>query len=211
MVTRIDICNRAMTNTGMEPLESEEADGADTVINIYEASLDLLLSLYPWSFNRQLRQLSSQEEPPGAHWRYRFNLPADRVGPPTAIYTSKEDVDSNRTLRLFAFDGDNGLLADHPVLWIRFPGRPSPAFWPGYFRVLVQTVMERDLAIAGPVDKGLRDRKHQDAFGTPSEHMEGGLMGVARRRDAASTPAQELVSEGGDLIEARGYHPWDSR
>jgi len=203
MVNRIDICNRALTNIGMEPIESEEAQGAETVLNAYDSELDLLLSAYPWSFARMLRQLSHVEIPPRAHWRYAFKLPADRVGQPTGIYASKEQAGRDEPLKLFEYRDDNGLLCDEPIIWIKYVGRPNPARWPGIFRKCVQLAIEVELAIAVREDKGLRDRKRQELFGSPSQGMDGGLFAEAKNVDAQSTVSQMLESESGDLIDAR--------
>ena len=203
MVNRIDICNRALTNIGCEPIESEEAQGSETVLLAYDAVLDLLLSIYPWSFNRFLRQLSPKEVPPRAHWKYRFAVPSDRVGPLTAIYACKDDVARDMPIKLFEYRGDNDLLADEPVLWVKYPGRPNPARWPGYFSHCVQLAIEAKIALSIREDKGLHDRRQQELHGTPSQGLHGGALGDAEGKDAQSTPSESFEAEAGDLVNAR--------
>lgn len=201
-MNRIEICNLALTNIGMEPIESENAEGAETVLNAYTSNVNFLISAYPWSFTRRFRELGKPDQPPKSDWRYAYRLPAGRSGPPRAYYSSKADAQRGRALQLFDIVG-NEIHCDEPRLFARFHGPTDPAFWPGYFIKCVQLAIEADLALSVREDKVLQREKLQALFGTPSQGLEGGYFGDAKAIDAQGTPAESLVSEGGDLIEAR--------
>jgi len=192
MVNRIDICNRALTNIGCEPIESEEAQGSETVLLAYDAVLDLLLSIYPWSFNRFLRQLSPKEVPPRAHWKYRFAVPSDRVGPLTAIYACKDDVARDMPIKLFEYRGDNDLLADEPVLWVKYPGRPNPAAGPVIFPIVCSLLSKRKSPCRSARTRGCMIVVNRSCMERRHKACMVALWGMPRARTRNQLPVKAL-------------------
>jgi len=197
--TRIDLIDAALMRMGAEPLQSEAAPGAELHIAIFLSITGFCLSANPWSWNTVTRRLSRLSAPPERHWPYQYTLPPDMLGTPRAVYADASGIPTTR------FELNNGVLeAEAPDIWLKHDKRSEPDVWPGYFTELIQVALMAEFALSVREDRGLRDLLTEQAFGTPREMRQGGLMGVAMGIDAQSKPSKVLrVSENNPLLTAR--------
>jgi hypothetical protein len=202
LVTRIDIINRALALIGEEPLQSETAPGADTHLALYDSILEDVLSKNPWLFARFFGALARLTEAPPARWKYAYQLPSDLLGPPMAVYDSK-DTSRRPPLQLFELVEGRQLWADAAEVWIRGVRKPSPLYWPGYFRELVRLALAAELALAVREDGVLRTRLRAEAYGDASVPGSGGQFAVAAGLDSQGSPSVIIAEGRNPLLEAR--------
>lgn len=202
MTTRIDLINECLVLNGSGLLVSESAPGAETHIACWNRATELILSAHPWYCCSYIRQLNRRQDPPSpAHWRYTFDLPTELVGAPRAFYPDK---DCRRPTTSFELLGPREVRTDHETLWCRGPWNVAPNYWPGYLREVIMLLIRSELALSTREDRVLRDKLRQDAIGTPSEAMQGGLLAAARSLDDMAKPSP-VIADGSDnpLISAR--------
>lgn len=200
MTTRIALINECLVLNGSNPLVSESAPGADTHIACFNRATELILSAHPWYCNSYIRQLNRNSAPPEAHWRYEFSLPAELIGAPRAFYDRKDCRQPTTQFELF---GPRQVRTDHEILWCRGPWNVAPSYWPGYLREVITLLIRSELALSTREDRVLRDKLRQDAIGTPSEAMQGGLLAAARSLDDMAKPSPVIADGNNPLISAR--------
>jgi len=205
MTTRIDLINECLVLNGSNPLVTESAPGAATHIACFNRATELILSCHPWNCNSFVRALDRREVAPDPpHWQYAFELPNELIGAPRAFYDSK---DCRRTTTRYQLFGQRDVQSDHPELWCRGPWNVEPAFWPGYLREVIMLLVRSELALSTREDRPLRDKLRQDAIGTPSEAMQGGLLAAARALDDMGKPSTVIADHDNPLIASR-YGDW---
>lgn len=199
MLTRIDLIDAALVRIGDEPLQSEAAPGAETHLAIFDSVTGYCLSANPWSWNTVTRQLPRLADAPPRYWKYQFEKPADMLGAPRAFYQNGEcrtpftDVELN----------DGTVQANVGALWLKHDKRSAPDAWPGYFVELIQVALMSQFALSVREDKALMQTLDQQAFGTPSEMRQGGLMGIAMGIDAQGKPSPVVGLGRNALLAAR--------
>ncbi len=198
--TRIDLIDSALMRIGSQPMQSEAAPNAAQLLSIYDSITGYCLSANPWSWNTVTRQLPRLSAPPLRYWRYQFEKPADMLGTPRAVYAS-----SDCRVPFTGFELNNGVVeANVENIWLKHDRRSQPVDWAGYFQELIQVALMAEFALSVREDKTLREALHQQAFGTPSEMRQGGLMGVAMGIDAQAKPSPVLNIGGSNpLLDAR--------
>lgn len=199
MPTRLEIIDAALERMGSAPLGDEAAPGASTHLAIWAGVTGFLLAANPWSFNTVTRQLARLTAPPALHYPYQFELPADMLGAPRAVF-DRADCRTPYTLWEIL---DGALAAEAGALWLRFDRQPDPARWPGYFVELVTQAIMSELALSVREDAVLRERLRQDCFGTPSELGMGGLMGAAMMLDSQGKPSPRIQMGPDPFTSAR--------
>jgi len=196
--TRIDMIDTSLMRIGAEPLQNEAAPGAELHIAIFLSITGFCLSANPWSWNTVTRRLARLSAPPERYHAYQYTLPSDMLGTPRAVYA---DLAGQSTTR---FELNNGVLeTDAPDIWLKHDKRSEPDVWPGYFIELIQVALMAEFALSVREDRTLRDQLTEQAFGTPREMRQGGLMGVAMGIDAQSKPSKVLRVGSNPLISAR--------
>lgn len=77
--TAIDICSCALVKIGAQPISSfaENSAEAQVAVQLYEVTLQALLSAYPWRFALQQKKLNRLAQNPNADYTYAYSLPAD--------------------------------------------------------------------------------------------------------------------------------------
>lgn len=198
-VTRIDIIDAALLRIGAEPVQTENTPEAETHIAIFDSVTGFCLSSSPWTWNTIIRNLPRLSAPPARYWTYQFELPADMLGTPRALY------DSSSCERPFTrWEVMDGRIAtDAANVWLEMDKRSLPSVWPGYFVELIQVALMAEFALSIREDSTMRERLMQQAFGTPSEMRQGGLMGIALGIDAQSKPSPTLNLGANPLLSAR--------
>lgn len=200
MTTRIALIDECLVLNGCDPLGSELAPGAETHIAAFVGVKDLLLTCHPWTFSTFIRQLNRQVAPPGIHWAYSYELPAEMIGAPRAYYDSKDFRRPFTDLELF---GEREVRTDAAALWCRFTKDTQPALWPGYFREVVKLLLRSDFALSIREDRVMRDRLREDAIGSPREMLQGGLLAAARGIHDQGKPCDVLFEDTSPLIDVR--------
>ncbi len=199
MVTKIALIDRALVRIGQQPVKTDKGERAEQVALIWDAVYEDLASEYSWTFATRTRPLARLTAPPDQHWEYAFQLPADRVGPPIAVYDT-DDKDA-RPFKIWDLQGDR-LLANKDALWATFTIDPEPLHWPGYFREIAVLLAAAEYALSEREDAVLRDRLRTSVFEPPSAHM-ASKMQRARSRDAQSKPSKKLDLATGVLVRTR--------
>ena len=132
MATRIEIVNRALVRIGDQPLQSETAARADIVLPLYAGAVATITSLTQWSFSRRVASLVREDATPPAPRAYQYKLPADRLGPPWAVYDSLDALKDDRAFHRYELARDL-LLADADAIYIRDQITPEIDVWSPLF------------------------------------------------------------------------------
>ncbi len=201
MTDRIEMLNRALLRIGADPLVSEADPGAPVHLQVYISMLEHFASK-PWSFFKQTLRLVRLDAAPAALWRYAYQLPRERVGPPRAIYQS---ADTRQPTTGYDLIGDQ-LLTDAEQIWATLMLVKPPDHWPGDFREAFTVALMAELALSVREDRALHDRLYAKAFGSPQQNGMGGLFGQALDNDSQAIPSTIVGGGASPLIDARfGY------
>ena len=90
----LTICSDALLLLGAAPISSfnQGTDEATVCDRLYPDVRDSTLQMYPWTFSFKKVQLARTTNTPVNEWKYEYQLPSDRIGPPRAALTSTEAV-----------------------------------------------------------------------------------------------------------------------
>lgn len=198
-LSRIDVIDTALVQIGAEPLQSESAVDAATHIRAFDSIAGYCLSINPWHWNTVTRQLVRLSAAPLRYWRFQFERPADMLGAPRAYYDSADQRSPFTDVELL----DGAIQTNAAQLWMTMDRQSSPDMWPAYFVTLIETALQARFALSIREDAVLADRLEQRAFGLPSEHRRGGLMGIALDIDAQSKPSPVIAEGRNPLVSAR--------
>lgn len=197
MSDRITMLNRALLRIGADPLVTELDPGAPVHLAVYDSVLERFAAK-PWSFFKVTRRLTRLAAAPEHGWRYAYELPADRMAPPRAVY-----YDTSRTATVdFDIIGAQ-LLTDYEQIWIVYLRTAGYELWPGDFREAFTTALMAELALSVREDRPLHDRLYAKAFGTPQQMGTGGLFGAALDNDSQGLPSEDLGGGESPLIDVR--------
>ncbi len=212
IVNQVAIVNRALAGIGCTQIQSFASPGpaGSGPQKTFERVLDDLVSKYPWHFAHGFGELTRLTGAPVAGWKYAFQLPSDRIGPPRALYDSQ--AETARPLTRFQMS-EGTVLASVERIWAFYPRLPDPSLWPGYFQELVILCCQAEYALAIREDPALRDRLRRDAYGPPEYQGQGGQFAVAALLDAQSNPSQQVADGYNPLTSFRtsGFSAEDAR
>lgn len=200
MTTRISLIDEALVLNGSEPLGSETAPGADTYLAAYESAKNLILTSHPWSFCTFTRQLSRYAAPPEIHWLYAFELPAERIGAPRAMFDRPDLRIPFTDYELF---GASEVRTNCEQIWCCFTKDIPPGSWPPYVAEVIKLLIRAELALATREDRVMRDKLREDAVGSGGLVMQGGLLAVARGIDDMAKPSPGVGIAENPLIDVR--------
>lgn len=195
--TRAGTISKALVRAGCLPLQAGETQhpSGPAVLLLYDVVLESLASAYPWHHFNTVAKLQRQSASPALQWKYQFNLPVDRQGPPRAVYDAPECR--------FPFFGyelrDNMLLSDAPQIYVRYRRLVEPGLWPGYFTDLFTLNLGAEYALAIREDERLRATLLRECFGPPEFHGQGGRYAYATTADSQATPAEQ-AGNGQDIL-----------
>lgn len=198
----IQICSRALVvHLGSKPIGSlsEETDRARVCANAYLPLMEFLICAYPWRFATKRAKLTRTTTTDKNGFRYEFIMPTDRLMQASYAVLDTEAVDA-RPITEFSLYGGK-LYANAPEIWVDYRFYPSEAEWPAHFAKLAEVALAAEIAYTITDQANRASDLNVKAYGTPSEGMTGGLMGVARSADAEGTPTQAF--EDYSLIDAR--------
>lgn len=202
LLLALDIVNAACAQIGETPLQTmdDETDAGQAASLVYQDVVDFNLGLHPWTFAKQMRQMSRDDVAvPYTGFTYVFDLPSERIENP--LYLSDDPTDPRRRFVDYQLVGAKVHASTDPLYaMIRF--RPDPYAWSATFRAATITALAARLAITLAHDRALGESKRVEAYGTPSENYRGGQMGAAIRTEAFSTPAQTQDRDTNPLTSA---------
>jgi hypothetical protein len=184
------LCNEALRLLGEFGVTSfeEGTDLAQSCNAIYDTTRRLLLTSHPWRFTLAKERLARLDETPASEWAYLHAAPAGMLAL-RALYPAAQP--GAAPVRAYEIYGAR-ILSHSEDLWADYQLDSNPDTWPAYFRQLARCALAADLAMAVGAGPGAADLMHRRAFGSPSEMMNGGLMGLARRMDSQQQPPQAL-------------------
>jgi hypothetical protein len=200
-LTEISICNDALMLVAHPSIHDFEGEtpASEVCARLYPLVLGRLLGAYPWRFAMHQARLTRLAVNPETNYRFAHALPAQRDGTPRRFY---QDAGGS-PLGDFAIFGDAVHTNSETVLcdYVKAGGLTGP------FRDLLVRAMASDLALSLCDDRGMRDRFHADAYGTPREGGRGGLFKTAMGSDAQGAENRAAFRiGGGPLIDAHQGH-----
>lgn len=172
----------------------------ETAGAIYGTLVPALLIRGQWQFNTATVRLSRLTAAPLSRWAYAFDLPADRLGNPLAVYFDKT-ARSGET-RYEYFEGQ--LWCDAEEAYVTYQRAPnSPASWDPLFRDFATYALAAEYALDIGEDRSRYETLKIAAYGSLDESRIGGKLALALAREMVTTPPPVLMSHGGPLLAAR--------
>ena len=199
-LTDVEICSRATNRLGAKAIQSftEGTDLATSCATIYPGLLESELSVYPWRFAMKKARLSRHVDTPANEWKYAYQLPTDRIGPPFALFNS--DAGGAQPHKQFEIFSDK-IFTNEELVIIDYPFKPAESAFPAYFTEFMVLAMAGELAMPVTDQVSTADFYRAKAYGTPSENGNGGQLGRARRANSAQQPPQRI--EDFTLLDVR--------
>lgn len=192
MATNISIASSALVLMGLKPISSfsEDNDRSRTMSDQYSLIRDKVLGHYPWAITRKMAQLSRLAASPTAQWTYQFQLPADLISGPRALYTSS--TAGAKPTNDFDIQG-KVVLSEATTLYAYYQYRAPESLWPPHLVTLMTYALCADLADGLTDEQAKAQIWNVKAWGTASEDGKGGYSRQARALDGQDTPTEYIV------------------
>jgi hypothetical protein len=198
--TAIKICSAALQMLGAKAISSftEGTDAANIADSLYQDVKKQTLLIYPWSFVYKKTQLSRLITTPTTEYKYEYQLPGDRIGPPRMVMTSSSP--GSPTIRNYRIFQDK-LLTDEETIYIDYPYDVQEYEMPVYFVQLMKYMMSWHLAM--PITDQTEKAQYWQgvAVGTPADNGRGGYTRVATTMDGQGQPVP--VIQDFPLVDVR--------
>jgi hypothetical protein len=201
-LTDVKICSSALVvHLGSKPIGSlsEETDRAIVCSNAFLPLMEFLICSYPWRFATKRAKLTRTTTTDTNGFSYEFLMPSDRLMQASYAVFDSGDVDAGPITEFSIYGGK--LYANAQEIWVDYRFYPPENEWPAYFAKLAEVALASEIAFTITDQSTRASDLNIKAYGTPSEGMIGGLMGVARSADSEGTPTQSF--EDYSLIDAR--------
>lgn len=188
-VTDIDLCNRALLSLGAKTIGAftDKGDRAKICAAVYPGLKDDILSRHDWRFTIVKRQLARLADAPISQWTYVYALPSNRLtDAPLAVFNSS--VAGSAPVKDFEIK-KLGFYTNELAVYIDYQqdGTVEDS-WPPYFQNLIVVAMKGHIGFGVTGSKTLEKMYYEQAFGTPGEGGNGGLLATTRARNARENP-----------------------
>lgn len=203
LTTALDIVNAACMRIGAEPLQDidEETSGGMAASLLYEEIVDFNLGLNPFSFAREMRQLSKlSTATPLTGWLYVFDIPGQHFGPP--MWLTDDITNPDRRFTRYTLSAGQ-VHSDADPLYGSILFRPDPQRWSATFRSATIAALAAQLSLALASDRSLYKELQTEAYGTPTENHRGGKMRTAITQDSLATPPRKADWDNNPFARAR--------
>lgn len=199
--TDVDTCARALVMLGLKPINSLVGDDDKVVTcrTLYPMVRREVLGRYPWRHTIVKRRLNRLTDKPISEWLYAFQLPADRLAGPRAVFSSDER--NAPTIKAYDVYQDH-IYCNEPQIWIDYQANQNESKDPPYVQTLMTYVMAARLAEPTTDDSSKAAHWETMAYGSPAEKQMGGYFETAKALDAQQRPSQQ-VSGDFSLIAVR--------
>ena len=169
--TDIDIASNALLLIGENTISAftEDTTAALIASNLYQPTLESLLSLHPWRFASNKSTLSRLTAVPLDQWSYGYQLPTD------FLVAQHVDV-GNDNFQIYA----DKLYSNETTMVLDYTYKPDEAYFPAYFTELLELRLASVFAIpitesatkgeyySGLANAQLSRSKTMDSQSTPS-------------------------------------------
>ncbi|WP_127523665.1 hypothetical protein [Mesorhizobium sp. Z1-4] len=199
-LTKATIVNWSLVELGQAPNFSitEETRLGGIVDKMWPRAVARCFGLTDWPFCRRTYSLTRQSATPVTGYRYGFDLPRPRFGPPVK-YLEGNPRD-NRPVRDTRIEGET-VFADTETLSAVCLVEVNPEYWDGQFADCFAIALASYLSVPLLQDIELAREKEELAFGKRMEGGAGGAFGrlIAQHRAAGplATPTDASTLSGG--------------
>ena len=199
MVSKFDICSTALVELGEDTISSFTANTAPSKIcgQIYPEYIKYLLSLYPWKFSKKKVQLARLTTNPINEWKYAYQLPSDILMLHGLFNSSSTGILPQTNYEIF----QDQVFTDETIVYIDYQFQPDESNFPPFFVEFATAAMSAKLAMPITDDRGIEELKTFKAFGSPSDNLNGGSFGVAKKLGSMQDPTSAIRAD--DLLAAR--------
>ena len=178
----LSICSDALLMLGAKAISSfnEGTNAANVCDRLYPDIKNQALLNYPWSFVYKKIQLSQLITTPTTEYRYEYQLPGDRIGPPRQIFvTNAIGARPIKSYRIF----QDKLLTNETSIYADYPYAVQEYEMPVYFVQLLKYMMAWHLSL--PITDQIDKTQYWQAIaiGAASENGRGGYMRTATTID----------------------------
>lgn len=187
----LSICSDALLMIGSASISSfnDGSDGASICDRLYPDLRDQALMAYPWSFSFKKTQLARLVTTPTNEYRYQYQMPADRLGAPRAVYNS--DGLNQFPITKYRIMGAN-VLTNEEIIYVDYqyslPESEMPVWFVQFLKYLTAA------HIAFPITDQLDKAEYYKvmAVGTPGDNGRGGYMRTAMNIDGMNQPVNSI-------------------
>lgn len=183
----LSICSDALLMIGAKAISSfnEGTDEANVCDRLYPDIRDQALLVYPWSFSFKKTQLAQLVTTPTNEYRYEYQMPADRITAPRAVYnTSSVGAYPITNYRIMG----EKLLTNETTIYVDYQYSVPEYEMPIYFVQLLKYMMAWHLCVPITDQTDKAQYWQGTAVGSPGENGRGGYMRVAMNIDGQNQP-----------------------
>jgi hypothetical protein len=199
--TGISICSDALIMLGAKAITSfnDGTDESNTCDRLYSDIRDSALVTYPWTLNTKKIKLARLVTTPTSVWKYKYQLPGDKLANPRAVYASASQGNyPNKDWEI----QENTLLTNLEEVYIDYQYSLGEYAMPQYFVQLLKYMMAWHLAMPITEQTDKAQYWQRVATGDISENGRGGFFRTAMQIDGQNNPVR--VIEDFSLIAVRG-------
>ena len=199
MASKFDICSTSLVELGEETISSFTANTAPSKIcgQIYPEYIKYLLSIHPWKFTLKKVQLARLTTSPINEWKYAYQLPSDLLILRAIYNSSSTNIVPQTNYEIF----QDEIFTNETTVYIDYQYQPDESTFPAFFTQFVIMAVAARISMAITDDAKIEESKQVKAFGLPSDNLNGGLFGVAKKLDSLQSPSPAIMAD--DLVAAR--------
>ena len=203
MVSKFDICSKALAELGEDAISSFTANTppSNACGLIYPEYIQYLLSIHEWNFTLKKVQLARLVEAPLNEWKYAYQMPSDMLVFRAFFVGSETDILPQTNYQIY----QDEVYTNEETVYIDYQFQPDESDFPPYVIEFFVKALAAKLALPITDDRNILQLKKIEAFGNPSDNLNGGEFAVAKKIDSLQSPSPSFNRNGGgnDLLVAR--------